>query len=121
MLDLTAQERKVLITLAALAVLGLAVLAYKNYIARPEFTVVPGQAIGAPSGTKAMKPDTPVNINTADAETIASLPSIGPKMAKDIIDYRNAHGQYLFKEDLIEVRGIGPKTLGKIKELITLE
>ncbi|MFA5148105.1 MAG: helix-hairpin-helix domain-containing protein [Candidatus Omnitrophota bacterium] len=120
MLDLTAQERKVLVTLGALALLGLAVIAYRTYIDRPDIRVVPGPR--AAEGFKdAMGPAGPVNINTADAEKIESLPDIGPKMAKDIVDYRAAHGQYLFKEDLMKVRGIGPKTFGKIKELIALE
>jgi competence protein ComEA len=120
LLDLTAQEKKALITLGALAVLGLAVLAYRTYIDRPDLKVVPGQITSG--GLKdAIKPGGPVNINAADAEKIASLPNIGPKRAKDIVDYRIAHGQYLFKEDLMKVGGIGPKTFGKIKELIVLE
>lgn len=120
MLDLTAQERKVLITLGALALLGLAVIAYRTYIDRPEIRVVSGRS-AAEGFSDAVKQVGTVNINTADAEKIASLPDIGPKIAKDIVDYRVAHGQYLFKEDLKKVGGIGPKKFGKIKELIALE
>lgn len=120
MLDLTAQEKKVLIVLGALAVLGLAVLAYRAYSGRPDLKVVPGQ-LAADGFKDAVKPGGPVNINTADAEKISSLTDIGPKKAKDIVDYRNAHGLYLLKEDMMKVGGIGPKTFGKIKELIILE
>ena len=117
MLDLTAQEKKVLIALGALAVLGLAVIAYRTYIARPELKVIAGKAAkcAAPAGTGL------VNINTADAEKIASLPDIGPKTAEKIVDYRQAKGLYLLKEDIMKVGGIGPKTYGKIKDLIVLE
>ncbi len=62
-----------------------------------------------------------VNINTADVNKIETLPGVGPKLAKDIIDYRAAHGPFLFEEDLTKVRGIGPKKYEEVKEYILLE
>lgn len=120
MFDLTAQEKKVLIALGAFAVLGLAVLAYRAYFARPELTVASKRQAGV-NYEAAIKQNSAVNINTADAERIATLPDIGPKTARDIADYRTAHGQFLLKEDLKKVGGIGPKTFEKIKDLIVLE
>ncbi len=117
MLDLTAQEKKVLIALGALAVLGLAVIVYRTYIARPELKVIAGKAAGCSAIPAAVR----VNINTDDAATIASLPDIGPKTAEKIVSYRDAKGLYLLKEDIMKVEGIGPKTYGKIKDLIVLE
>jgi competence protein ComEA len=59
---------------------------------------------------------TPVNINTADAQTIAdSLDNIGLKKAQAIIDYRTKNGLFKTIEDLDKVSGIGDKTLEKIK------
>jgi competence protein ComEA len=61
-----------------------------------------------------------VNINTATAEQLDALPSIGPTYAKRIVDYRNAHGPFKSIDDLGEVSGIGPATLEKIRTLVTV-
>jgi competence ComEA-like helix-hairpin-helix protein len=120
LLDLTRQERKVLIVLGALAALGLAVLAFKTYVIRPQLVVIPA----GPAGTSlkgVVDRENRVNINTSDAERIATLPDIGPKTARKIISYRDSHGSFLLKEDIMKVGGIGPKTFDKIKDLIVLE
>ncbi len=55
---------------------------------------------------------TPVNINTADAHTIAaSLDRIGLSKAEAIVAYRKAHGPFKSAEELGNVRGIGAKTV----------
>jgi competence protein ComEA len=61
-----------------------------------------------------------INLNTATAEELESLPSIGPVMAKRIIEYRNIHGSFYNIEEIKEVKGIGEKTYEKIKALITV-
>ena len=54
----------------------------------------------------------PVNINTADAETLAAeLKGVGLSRAQAIIDYRQSVGPYKSPEDLLEVSGVGPKVL----------
>lgn len=59
---------------------------------------------------------TPVNINTADAKTIAdSLSDIGLKKAEAIIDYRTKNGAFKSIDDLAQVSGIGIKTIEKNK------
>jgi len=64
---------------------------------------------------------TPVNINTADAQTIAeSLNGIGEKKALAIIAYRTENGDFKTIESLTEVKGIGEKTVEKNKEDILL-
>jgi competence protein ComEA len=58
----------------------------------------------------------PVNINTADAKTIAdSLHGIGLKKAEAIIAYRTKNGAFKSVEDLSHVSGIGDKTIEKNK------
>ena len=61
-----------------------------------------------------------INLNTATAEELESLPNIGPVMAKRIIEYRNIHGSFYNIEEIKEVRGIGEKTYEKIKALIAV-
>jgi competence protein ComEA len=62
-----------------------------------------------------------VNINTDSAEVIsASLKGIGLKKAQAIIDWRTANGAFVSVEQLIEVKGIGEKTLMANKDKIKL-
>lgn len=54
----------------------------------------------------------PVNVNTADAETIAAeLQGVGLSRAQAIVEYRKANGPFKSADDLIAVKGIGEKTL----------
>lgn len=63
----------------------------------------------------------PVNINTADAKTIGeALSGIGLKKAEAIVKYREAKGEFKTVEDLVNVDGIGQKTVEKIKSDILL-
>jgi competence protein ComEA len=55
-----------------------------------------------------------VNINTADAETIAAeLNGVGLSKAKAIIEYRSKHGPFRSADDLSLVKGIGERTVEK--------
>ena len=54
----------------------------------------------------------PVNVNTADAETIsAELQGVGLSKALAIVDYRKAHGPFKSADDLTLVKGIGERTV----------
>jgi competence protein ComEA len=55
-----------------------------------------------------------VNINTADAETIArNLSGIGESKAKAIVAYRESNGEFATPYELVNVKGIGEKTIEK--------
>ena len=56
-----------------------------------------------------------VNINTADQELLIQLPGIGPATAGKIIEYRTTNGKFKSIDELTEVKGIGDKTLAKLK------
>jgi competence protein ComEA len=56
-----------------------------------------------------------VNINTASATEIATLPGVGAKMAARIIEYRQKNGPFKKVEELMNVRGIGEKNFLKLK------
>ena len=60
-----------------------------------------------------------VNINTADLETLMTLPDIGQVRGQAIIDYRAVNGPFRYPEELIYVSGIGEKTLEELLDLIT--
>ncbi|MCL2486373.1 MAG: helix-hairpin-helix domain-containing protein [Oscillospiraceae bacterium] len=67
-------------------------------------------------------PDNTVCINTASADELAAaLPGIGPQKAKAIADYREAIGGFNSVDELMEVKGIGPATLERIRPYCVLE
>ena len=62
-----------------------------------------------------------ININTASAVVLETLPGIGPVLAERIITYRTENGPFSSVEALSKVEGIGSKTLLEILNLITVE
>ena len=62
-----------------------------------------------------------ININTADAEQLATLPGIGSIKAEAIIKYRKANGNFKNINELKEVKGIGDKMIEKITPEVTIE
>ena len=79
--------------------------------AGPPSTTVPGSA-DTPGGSDK------VDVNSASAEELETLPQIGEVRARDIVAHRDTNGPFDTIEDLIEVSGIGPRTLDTIRDLI---
>lgn len=61
-----------------------------------------------------------VNLNTATAEQLDTLPGVGPVTAQKILDWRSAHGAFSAVDELLEVDGIGEKTLADLAPHVTL-
>lgn len=59
-----------------------------------------------------------VDLNTADAATLDTLPRIGPALAERIIAWREENGPYTSVEDLLAVPGIGEKMLAALRDLV---
>jgi len=84
---------------------------------------VPRQGEAAPMSPASAGVDAasgPVNINTATAAELETLPGIGPKTADTIVEYREANGPFETIEDIMDVPGIGEGTFEKIKDRITV-
>lgn len=61
-----------------------------------------------------------VNINNASVEVLSSLPGVGNKIARNIVDYRERRGRIKHVDELLNVKGIGKIKLDKIKSLVTV-
>ena len=61
-----------------------------------------------------------ININTADKNELTKITGIGPSKAEKIIEFREKNGRFEKKKDLLQVKGIGEKTLEKMSDQITL-
>ena len=89
-----------------------------------------GQASTLPQATSAFRVLTGVatattsadliNINSATAAELETLPGIGPTLAQRIVDYRTQHGPFQIIEAIMNVSGIGPATFDQIQSLITV-
>lgn len=81
---------------------------------------------GLPGLSEISEPDTSlsdsvkVNINEASEEELQNLPGIGPAYSRRIIEWRMEHGKFTAVEQLLEIHGIGPVRLEKIRPLIVL-
>jgi comEA protein len=116
MLDLTRQEKGVIIFLMASGLLGAGIICYKSLVNQPDIKIVSNREID-----KEVKDRKVININTATKDDLMRLPGIGPAMADAIIEYRNTHGSFENVEELINVAGIGKAKLNKMKGCIKTE
>jgi competence protein ComEA len=82
-------------------------------VAPPAGSTLPGRSGEIPLSAK-------VNINTATADELDTLPGVGATTARRILDYRAAHGPFKSIEDIQQVTGIGDATYQKLKDLITV-
>lgn len=73
-------------------------------------------ATGAPTSSSGST----VNINSADAAALESLPGVGPSTAQSIIAYRNANGPFASVDDLKKVKGIGEAKFAAMKPFVSL-
>lgn len=80
------------------------------------------QALGSPAQTGGGASAEPgrVNINTADAALLCTLPGIGESKARAIVADREKNGPFVSVEDIMRVSGIKESAYGKIKDLITI-
>lgn len=92
-------------------------------------TLALGGATSSAWGTEAAPPPArnaspsgaAVNANTAGVQELMTLPGIGPALAGRIVEHRKQSGPFRRAEDLLAVRGVGPKLLAKIKDRLTFD
>jgi len=61
-----------------------------------------------------------IDINNASADELATLPGIGTKKAIAIVAYRKLNGKFASVEELVNVKGIGPKMMAKLNGFVSI-
>jgi competence protein ComEA len=61
-----------------------------------------------------------INLNTATAEQLQTLPGVGPSIAKRILDHRTKNGKFNKVEEILNVKGIGEKKFQKMKDRLVV-
>ena len=72
------------------------------------------------SGKKQLPPESSISLNTAGAADLQRLPGVGPSTASKILEYRQEHGGFTSVDELLAVKGIGPKKLESMRRFLKL-
>ncbi len=141
--SLSASESAVLLTLGGLLALGVAVryvrapdaLDARDLYAEADRALLEATAVADSlppadpvlsdvplwSRVEAVLPPVfPLDLNAAGAEDLEELPRIGPALAARIVAHRRANGPFRSVRDLLDVKGIGEKTLAHFDTLVTV-
>lgn len=85
---------------------------------------VPGQAASPPASGRAASakpaPATAVDVNSATAAELESVPGIGKALAQRIVEFREKNGPFGQLDDLVKVRGIGEKSIVRLRPYLTV-
>ena len=109
MFNLTQQERQVVIFLISVALAGLGI----NFVLKLNSGIE--KLIWADDRL------TKININQAGLDELLGMKIITPKLAKSIIEYRNAKGAFRDIQELKEIKGIGDYRYERLKDLLFVE
>jgi len=82
---------------------------------------VSSAASGTGEGIGSLNPGHPIDVNGAGVEELTRLPGIGPSKAAAIVVYRDTHGSFETLDELLDVSGIGPATLARLRPMATVD
>lgn len=91
-----------------------------RFVSDGEQIVVPAIGETPPGAAPGIAGDGRVNLNTADAAALDTLPGVGPATAANILAWRDEHGRFESVDDLLDVGGIGEAKLDAIRDLVTV-
>ena len=94
---------------------------HRHSIASVFLAILACSLAAAPSTLAKKKPPAhPININTANSADLQQVPGIGPSTAQKILDTRKSYGSFKSVDDLLAIKGIGPKRLEKMRKYLTV-
>ena len=93
-------------------------IAYQVVPLQSEQETINGQEYRGNVWPDSLLPGERININTAQEEDLQRLPGIGEKLAKEIVKHREKYGAFQYVGELVDVSGIGEKTLEQLREYI---
>ena len=105
---------------SAFVLVALLVVTSSPLVAQPGAPKPQGGRVTKPPVMATVVSTEVVNLNSATAAQIASLPGIGPKTADLVVQYRTKNGPFKKIEEIMNVRGIGEKSFLKIKDRLTV-
>ncbi len=129
---LTAAEASAVLSLLGLLFLGIGIRYFQAELAPvpfyPDASATATGLVSAveepqpafPSTTEAQDSSFPIDLNAAAAAELEQLPGIGPKLAAAIVADRETNGPYTRVDDIVRVKGIGPKTLARFDSLVVV-
>jgi competence protein ComEA len=79
-----------------------------------------GSGAGSTASGDSTGGQAPININSATADELETLPGIGPVLAGAIIDHRERNGPFASVDELLDVSGIGEQRLADIRDLVAV-
>ena len=88
---------------------------------RKRAAILGGIAVLLAASAAALAADGVVNINTAAESQLMLLPRVGPSLAKKIVEYRQANGEFKAADELVLVPGIGDRTYELMAPYITVK
>ena len=106
----------ILLATCALLLILSVILSYREK--RTEAFAASGRA--APAVTEIALPTGDVDVNGGDLTELTRLPGVGPVIGQAILEERERRGPYFYPEDLLDVRGIGDKTLAGFRDRLDL-
>lgn len=109
MLNLTPQERQVILFLIIVALIGIGINFLGKRYSQVKVIAYLNQDIGK------------INLNKADKDMLMGVSGIGEKIAERIIEYRERHIKFKYIEELKDIKGISESKYEAIKEYFYLE
>ena len=106
---LTRQERRVILFLIIVALLGLGINFLTKHYSQIRVIGYVSRDIGK------------INLNQTDKQTLISVPGIGAKLAQRIIDFRQQNGEFKYITELKNIKGIGEFKYKAIKDYFIIE
>lgn len=84
-------------------------------------TEAPAAESGTPGSGPSPATGSPIDLNTASAADLDTLPGVGPVIAERIIDYRETNGSFSSVDELAEIDGISPAMVDELRPLVTVD